>query len=353
MIKNIYFTEKKIREISNKFKVDPLLLERLIFGIELLGNLAEEKLNLIFKGGTSVLLVVPEIKRLSIDIDIIVHRKYDTLKEFFDKIIAKKTFKSWEEDIRRSEKGIPKEHYKIYYDSPVSKKQLYVLLDIIKMDSPYTKTLKRSLNLPFWELEKNCEVLIPDINSLISDKLSAFAPNTIGIKFEESKSMEIIKQLFDIGILFEYVNDLKTVKETYKRIAEIESQFRKIKCDYKKFLQDSIDTAFLISQLDFKGSIEDESTRELREGINKIKSYVVGGKYSLLNAKEDAAKLACLAFLTICDRETADLAKIKRERTDLDKIKKITLTGKYSILNKLKNILPESFYLWAYIGGSI
>jgi len=63
------FTEKwhtsKARELSG----DPVLVEKTIHAFALLGYLVQIKENFVFKGGTSLLLHVPEIKRLSIDID--------------------------------------------------------------------------------------------------------------------------------------------------------------------------------------------------------------------------------------------------------------------------------------------
>ena len=77
------------------------------------------------------------------------------------------------------------------------------------------------------------------------------------------------------------------------------------------FLNDSINTFFLICQLDFSRSIKDEFTKELRYGIRRIKSYILGGKYSLLSVKEDASKVACIASLIRDDRLDTDVKKIK------------------------------------------
>jgi hypothetical protein len=107
----------------------------------------------------------------------------------------------------------------------------------------------------------------------------------------------LTKQLFDLGILFEYITDLKEVSQSYKKIAEIESSYRNMSLPADEFLRDSIQASFLISQLDFHGSIENDYTRELKDGIRSIKSHIIGGKYSFSNAKEDASKVACLAFL--------------------------------------------------------
>jgi len=101
--------------------------------------------------------------------------------------------------------------------------------------------------------------------------------------------------------------------------------------------------------LDFSKSIRDKYTIELREGIRRIRSHIVGGKYSLLNAKEDASKVACLASLIRDDRLDIDIKKIKLDKKYLDKIKDVDLPDDLNTLNKLKIISPESFYLWAVV----
>lgn len=114
-----------------------------------------------------------------------------------------------------------------------------------------------------------------------------------------------------------------------------------------EFLRDSIQASFLISQLDFRGSIENDYTRELRDGIRRIRSHIIGGKYSFSNAKEDASKVACLAFLIKEGRLDTDIEGLKQNRGDVERIIDVLLPGEFGILNKLKAISPESFYLWA------
>ena len=159
--------------------------------------------------------------------------------------------------------------------------------------------------------------------------------------------MEIIKQLFDLGILFEHITSLKEISQIYKRVSKTEASYRSINTPMDVFLNDSINTSFLVCQLDFRKSIKGNYTKELREGIRRIKSYIVGGKYSLLNAKEDASKVACLASLIRDDRFDVDINKIKTDKNILEKIKDVDLPDDLNVLNKLKIISPESFYLWA------
>jgi len=48
-----------------------------------------------------------------------------------------------------------------------------------------------------------------------------------------------------------------------------------------------------------------------------------------------------------------DIKKIKLDRKHLDKINDVNLSGEFEILNKLKVISPESFYLWAIAANLI
>ena len=327
---------------------DPILIEKAIYAFELLGNLVENGINLVFKGGTGLMLLIPELKRLSIDLDIITGEEDITLYDTFDKIVREGLFKKWEEDKRLAGHNVPKRHFKFYYTSRIENRDSHVLLDIVKMSSPFPETIEKPIIIPpLFEVNKEVKVPIPTLNGFTGDKLSAFAPTTIGVPYGKEKSMEIIKQLFDLGILFEHITDLKEVSQSYKKIAKIEASYRNRSLSLDDFLRDSIQASFLISQLDFRGSIANDYTGELKGGIRSIRSHIIGGKYSFSNAKEDASKVACLAFLIKDGRLDIDIKGLKQNRGDVERIKDVLLPEEFGILNKLKQISPKSFYLWA------
>jgi len=139
----------------------------------------------------------------------------------------------------------------------------------------------------------------------------------------------------------------REVFNSYRNAAELESGYRKLKMEIEAFLNDSLRTSFLICQSGFKGCVDSEETKELNAGIRRIKSHVLGGKYSLLQAKSDASKVAYLASMMRDDRLDIDIGEIRKNRKDLEIIKEINLTDNYFILNKLRKISPESFYLLA------
>lgn len=346
MIKAKCFHKNWISRKSKEIKTDPNLIEKTIYAFELLNSLVKGDINFVFKGGTSLMLLIPDFRRLSIDLDIVTEDE-KKLTATFNNITEEGTFKRWEEDERDTNKEIPKRHFKFYYNSPTSRQELYVLLDVIIMKQLFLRILKLPISHQSFEVEEKIEVSIPTINGLAADKLTAFAPKTIGILYGKDKSMEIIKQLFDLGILFEHISDLSEMYKSYKNITGWESSYRGLNEPIEEYLNDSIDTSFLICQLDFKGSVENDSTKELREGIRRIRSHVFGGDYSLLKAKEDASKVALLASLIKEKRLDLNMGKLKEDKNKLEKIKDINLTKDYNILNKLKRISSESFYLWA------
>ena len=58
-------------------------------------------------------------------------------------------------------------------------------------------------------------------------------------------------------------------------------------------------------------------------------------------------KLPVLLFLIKDGHLDMDIGELKQNRGDVERIKDVLLPGEFDILNKLKAISPESFYLWA------
>jgi len=84
----------------------------------------------------------------------------------------------------------------------------------------------------------------------------------------------------------------------------------------KKYIRDKsleIKAAFLLCQSGFKGSIENDEIKELKTGIKRIKSHVLGGKYSILQAKRDASKIAVLASIIKDGQLDINLEEVKKK----------------------------------------
>ncbi len=72
MIDQQIYTKDYIQSLTDDIKADRNLVERSLYAFGLLEALSRVKLPFIFKGGTCLLLLLNNPKRLSTDIDIIV-----------------------------------------------------------------------------------------------------------------------------------------------------------------------------------------------------------------------------------------------------------------------------------------
>lgn len=80
---------KSIEYMRGRRKADPTLIEKVTKAFHLLEELAKTNLKFVFKGGTSLLLLLSQLHRFSIDIDIIVdeHEDEENLNAFLTEVI--------------------------------------------------------------------------------------------------------------------------------------------------------------------------------------------------------------------------------------------------------------------------
>jgi len=309
-----------IAEKRKKYSKDPNLMESMIYALYLLEQLKMTGLDFVFKGGTSLILLLPEPKRFSVDIDIIVdpQTNKDLLEKCFSQIVEQSNFIRYELDAKRSYlENFPKAHYKFAYHSNfanknpqnevVSNPEREILLDILFAENHYPVLVDKPLKTEWLQLIPPFVTLkIPDINSITGDKLTAFAPNTTGILYGKNKEKEIIKQLFDIACLFDLLTDIDIVKRSFFVFAKEEISYRperKIETPYT-VLQDIIDTTLLIAKKDILKT-EDDKVKfgEINTGINQFKHFVFEGKFEMLEVQVAAAKAGYLAAIILTDNK--------------------------------------------------
>ncbi|QKJ28346.1 nucleotidyl transferase AbiEii/AbiGii toxin family protein [Mucilaginibacter mali] len=342
MISRQNFELEWIKSVSTKLgrKGDPKMLEKVIYALYLLEQLKANGLNLIFKGGTSLLLVTDPPRRFSIDIDIITTASQSEIEMVIGKIIARGQFTSWESDNERKHvTDAPVSHYKIYYKSRVNQHfgEEPILLDILFGENPYP-TLQEHLIAHSWLHQEGEAITIqlPSFESILGDKLTAFAPNTTGILYSKNRPVEIIKQLYDIGFLFELSNDLATIKASYRTIVKEEIALRKLQIDWQGPLEDAIETCFLLALREPRS----KEFEHLQSGIRNIVNFIIH-RFTIDEAILAGAKTAYLCSLMLNDDHNIKRFGSAEQIRDLE----ITASN-YSKLNKLKKSNPEAFFYW-------
>lgn len=349
MIHETTYTKEWILKKSNehkrgKKKADPTLIEKLTKALHLLEELAKTDLEFIFKGGTSLLLLLDQMHRFSIDIDIVIGKeeKEANLQEVLAEIVDNsEIFTHIEENVRPGNNKVPKAHYKVFYRSLLDGEENYILLDVLFEKSHYVNVVKKIIDCSFIEYTKPPVLVnLPCVDSILGDKLTAYAPNTTGIPYGKNKELEIIKQLFDVGNLFDKMKDLDTVSKTFQKMAQQELVYRKKDniLTYVDVLDDIFETSRIISE---RGRVEKLLFDQLQTGITRIRGYIFSKNYIIESAVNSASKAAYLSLLI-----KHNIAEMERFDPEIN-LKEYII--EHPDFRKFKTILkfdPEAYFYW-------
>jgi hypothetical protein len=292
------------------------------------------------------MLHIKSSKRLSIDIDIIMPVKPEKLDELLDIIAAEQGFPAKKLQQRNANSKIDKAHYKFYYN-PLHKtiqNEEYVLLDILFEEVKYKNLVELDIHSSFLpENETPLTVKSACLEDLMGDKLTAFAPNTTGIRYfrgTDSMSMEIIKQLYDIGNLFDLVTDLETIKTTFEKFANTELAYRELEktLSVEDVLEDiyQISLCIVMRGADGKGDYD-----QLKQGMLRVSRFIFSESYHIEKATTHSSKAAYIAMLIKHDSKS-----IEKYSNPLQMQDWVICAPMNTKLNRLKKSNPEAFYYW-------
>ena len=340
-------TTEWIEEMSKTFKYpDKNLIEKVIRAMSLLDMLARSGCPFHFKGGSCLMLLLHDTAhRLSIDIDIMC--PLGTNIEDYLKDYAENGFIDYKlVERKQAGKDVPKSHSKFYYQvayKAESDTKSFILLDVLYEDCHYLNTQTVAIKSPFLEtVGDTVYVQVPSISDILGDKLTAFAPETTGIPYykrDKLATLEVIKQLYDVGRLFDKVNDLTVTSEAFRKIAPVELGYRGMPSDNLTPIFDDIrNTALNIST---RGFVDKDKFALLQKGINNISPFMYLGTYHIEDAITDAAKAAYIA--TLIQYGITEIEHYDGDLASLSNMSLCTLTNK---LNKIKLANPEAFFYW-------
>lgn len=341
MIDTKSYTIEWITNLRNKLgkRIDPKLIEKVIYALTLLEQLQLNNLNFVFKGGTALLLATEIPKRFSIDIDIITEEPEDKIKEVLEKISQLEMFIRWEGDNdRKHTPDAPIGHFKMFYKSVVDSHEEPILLDLLYTSYPYPETKEYPINHNWLATSgKNTIVVLPTFEAILGDKLTAFAPKTTGILYSKNRPVEIIKQLYDIGFLFDQITNLNVVKESYSRVVQEEIGYRKLNMDADEVLKDTWQACYTLAERDTKS----DEFKHLQLGIKNFTNFIID-RFSIEEAITASSKVAYLTSLLNKENQ-----EIERFKNPLEIKDWLIEDQTYNKLNKLKKTNPEAFFYWS------
>ncbi|OYQ46017.1 nucleotidyl transferase AbiEii/AbiGii toxin family protein [Flavobacterium aurantiibacter] len=320
-------------------RIDPKLIEKVIWALTLLEQLKVKGLNFTFKGGTALLLATEVPKRFSIDIDIITEHSEEDIKTAIQEIVKEKIFSDWEDDNERKHTpDAPIGHFKTYYKSVVDGNIEPILLDLLYTPNPYPQI--RELPIKHNWISTSGEdtiIAMPTFDAILGDKLTAFAPKTTGILYSKNRPVEIIKQLYDIAFLFDNISDLAVVKNSYNKVVQEEIGFRKLDNTATEVLDDTWQACYTLAERNIKS----EEFSQLQLGIKNFTNFTID-RFSIDEAITAAAKVAYLTKLLQSSKEL----NLERFKNPLEIKDWLIEDLEYNRLNQLKKNNPEAFYYW-------
>lgn len=327
------------------------LLEKVIRAFALLEMLVEAGAPLLYKGGSSLLLILKDtLNRLSIDVDVICPPGTDI--RAYLKNLDKHGFVSIVPVLtEHGGKDLPASHFRSFYEVVFGggdEDEAFIRLDVLYEDNPYANTQLLLIDSPFLIQDgAPLMVRVPAKEDILGDKLTAFGPNSLGIPyFKEDRaggvrrcSLEIIKQLFDIGRLFDAVEDFRGAYASFLKVSAVELGYRNMEGRMDRYYDDVRESALCLST---RGQIGQGRFEEFRDGLIRIKGYMYQRNYYIENATVDAAKAAYLA--TSFQKGLTDIQKYDREYN----LSTLTVFADMpKELQRLRRSLPEAFWYWA------
>ena len=339
-IKNRKFLEESINELKKTNpKADIQLLEKTIGALYLVESLVNSGLNFVFKGGTSLVLLLNEIKRFSVDVDIITEEDKQTVNECIKRIIESQIlFTKYEENKRNNSasKRMELEHYKFFFNSVTDNSEKYILLDIAYESNKYPETINKNIECLKLNVSSEYIVNLPSVESILGDKLTVLAPNTTGIHYNSDKELELMKQLYDVDKLFNEAEYIDIVKKSFINIANREIKYRKLKeITNEDVLEDIRD--FCIDTI-LQNNIENQ--HDVNIGMKKLQGFIIENKFR----REQEVLTAVGKVLYLMKLIKNDENKIERYSKE-SKLKDIIIPEKFKkILKKMNNYNEEAYY---------
>lgn len=335
---------------------DPAILEKCVFALTLLGYLVESGLPFLFKGGTSLLLHLPEVRRLSRDIDIVCGRPAAEVDAVVAALGQRAPFFRCDEDNRGARGQPQRRHFKFFYRSALPGKiEQEVLLDVVEESRDAHTIVELPIRTHFLEPEQERRVRVPTVESLLGDKLTAFAPYTTGVPFHSEKSGEeqlqqVAKQLFDVAALFDVANDFGAVAKAYDAVCAQEIEYGGNKHTRDDALKDTFEACVALIATKPAIVAQYPAAPLLHSGLDKMRGHLTQPSFS--QGVDARRKLAAKAAVLVAHLRVGipfDFATMRYTGSpqQIEALRSATLNGlPLSWIDGMRTVNPEAYHYW-------
>ena len=299
---SVFFTKEHIR--SHALAASPSLAEQAIHCLELVAELSAAGLSFQFKGGNSLLLVLAEPVRFSIDVDIATNETPATIEAVLDRITQEQgVFVQWTRRQHKTKPWLPLASFYLFYRSHyVEDADAFVMLDAQLTRSPYaTRTAPVACGRLY---KSNVRAEVPLAASIIGDKLLTLGPETLGIPVGKGKESQRLKHVFDVSRLLSEKPPLEGIRESFSACVKHENSLQEKTLTETRILSDTMRFFESVVKSPVAPDISPGMFPVLQEsvaGLPGFAAHLFKKGYSWSDLRRDAAR-ASVCITAACSR---------------------------------------------------
>jgi hypothetical protein len=294
-----FFTKEHIESV--RLNASSALAEQAIYCCELVAELVSAGLAFQFKGGNSLLLILDEPQRFSIDVDIATDEPRERIEACLDELVNKdKAFLRWEKRQHKTKPWIPLASYFLFYNSHYAEpKDAFVMLDAQLRRSPYQTARRRVSVGTIYDADALVELPLP--SSIIGDKLLTMGPSTLGIPLGKGKEAQRLKHVYDVSTLLNTEPPLSEIRTSFSACMKHELEIQQRTMAEAKVIEDTIVFCASVVPYDDRPTAAEALGAIIKEnaiGIGDFAAHLFSKGYDWHRLQTDMARVAlCMAAL--------------------------------------------------------
>jgi hypothetical protein len=294
-----FFSKEHIETV--RLNASCALAEQAIHCLELVAELSSAGLSYQFKGGNSLLLILGEPQRFSIDVDIATDEPRERIEACLDRIVQTDgIFLRWEKRQHKTKPWIPLASYYLFYRSHyVDEKDAFVMLDAQLRRSPYVTARRRVSVGAIYDADAQVELPLP--SSIIGDKLLTMGPATLGIPLGKGKEAQRLKHVYDVSTLLHTDPPLSQIRASFSACMKHELEIQQRTMAEAAVIEDTIAFCGSVTAYDDRPAELDKLGNIMKEnavGIGDFAAHLFAPGYDWRRLQVDTARVAlCMAAI--------------------------------------------------------
>lgn len=288
-----YFTAAHLA--AHRGAVPAALAEQAVACLELAAELAGTGLEFVFKGGNSQLILLPEPRRFSIDVDIATGATREQVVAAVETVARHDFFTRWTHRQHKTKPWLPLTSFEVFYQShSTNEAESLVMLDAILQPCPYPAQRRAVAcgNL----YRSGAEVSVPTVPGLIGDKLLTLGPFTLGIPVGKKKAGQRLKHLFDVAHLATLTADYAAIRRSLDACLAQELAIQQRTMPLAEVVADTLAFLALPGQYPEEPAADAGSPLlgEIVTGRPQLATHLFAQSYPWAELQRDAARVANL-----------------------------------------------------------